>query len=91
MSMLPPHQDHEAITASGSYLTLADVIAYTKLSRSTIERRIGSGDLPCYRPAGKAPRRFLRADVDALMGLDVAVRARVHEGGDDDALDRLVS
>lgn len=49
------------------YLNLKDVIDKTKISRSTIYRRLGSGRFPEPKRLGPKTLRWLKSDIEAWM------------------------
>lgn len=54
-------------TSENEWMTIAQAMAYTQLSRTTLYRLMDDGILPFYRVAGTRQRRFKRSELDQLM------------------------
>jgi excisionase family DNA binding protein len=57
------------------WLTLREAAAYLKLHSKTLYRYARAGKLRQYRPGGTGRPRFLREDLDALLGRTPAQNA----------------
>lgn len=66
MSKKTPEPENK-IPSDNEWMTIAQAIAYTKLSRTTLYRLMDEGTVPFYRVAGTRQRRFKRSELDQLM------------------------
>jgi excisionase family DNA binding protein len=96
--MTGPH-DASHVTASWPpFLTTRRTVAYTGLSRATLNRAVAAGALPVYGRPGGGERIFRRADIDRWLasGFDkrpasvpTPARRRPLATADADAIERI--